>query len=59
MAVSCARFTRVIASAPSFTWSTVSFSLPSAPLLKTFTVSAPPLLLASTWPRCLTAATVG
>ncbi len=51
--------TRVISSAPIFTWSMVSFSVPSAPLLKTLILYLPLLRLSSSSLMCLTAATVG
>jgi hypothetical protein len=52
-------FTRVRSSAPIFTWSMVSFSGPSAPLLKALILHLPLLRLSSRSLMCLTAATVG
>ena len=54
-----AMLTRVMSSAPIFAWSMVSFSEPSAPLLKTLILCLPPLRCSSSWLMCLTAATVG
>ena len=54
-----AMFTRVIARAPILVCSIVSFSAPSALLLKTLIVCLPPLSFASVAPICLTASTVG
>ena len=51
--------TRVKSSAPIFTWSIVSFSEPSACLLKTLILCLPPLLLSSSSLIFLTATTVG
>jgi hypothetical protein len=52
-------FTRAMSSAPIFSWSMVSFSVPRAPLLKTLILYLPALRCSSTWLMCLTAATVG
>ena len=51
--------TRVKSSAPILTWSMVSFSEPSACLLKTLILCLPPLFFSSSSPMYLTAATVG
>mgnify|MGYP003341559035 CR=1 FL=1 len=51
--------TRFISSAPILSWSSVSFSVPSALLLKTLILYLPPLRWASSSLMCLTAATVG
>ncbi len=52
-------FTRVKSSAPILVWSIVSFSEPSAPLLKTLIECLPPLACLRRSLMCLTAATVG
>ena len=51
--------TRVKSSAPIFTWSIVSFSLPRACLLKTLILCLPPLFFSNRSLMYLTAATVG
>ena len=50
---------RIMSSAPIFTCSMVSFSEPSALLLKTLIESLPLVSFASTVPMYLTASTVG